>query len=247
MKGSELLDIKPWKLSWLGLDHPFFTLNSTTILHTWIILGLIFLIVFFIRFFLHKKNSIIRFTVIEFTSSFLDMCIQTLGNNFTFGHFSFITSLFIFILFCNIIMIIPWMVEPTKDLNTTLALGTIAFMYTQIYAIKEHGIGEYLKEYFQPIFIMFPLHVLGKLASVVSIAFRLFGNIFGGVIISHIYFGALEGNIIAEALGLLSGCNFVIVLFFGLFEGFLQAFVFTMLALTYLSIALTADPEDILA
>lgn len=244
MKGPELLDIKPWEFSWLGLN---ITLNSTTVLHTWIILGLILLLIVFTRFFFHKKESIVRFVVTEFAISFLDMCQQTLGSYYSFSHFVFITSLFIFILFCNIIMIIPWMTEPTKDLHTTMALGIIAFVYTQIYAIKAHGIGAYLKEYFQPFFIMFPLHVLGKLASVVSIAFRLFGNIFGGVIISHIYFGALEGSIIAESIGLLSGCNFLIVLFFGLFEGFLQAFVFTMLALTYLSIAITAEPEDILA
>lgn len=247
MKGTELLDIKPWSLSWLGLDHPFFTLNSTTVLHTWIILGFILLLLIPIRYFLTKKDSIMRYVIAEFATSFLEMCEQTLGTYFTFGHFVFITSLFIFILLCNIIMIIPWMVEPTKDLNTTLALGIITFVYTQVYAIKAHGIGAYVKEYFQPIFLMLPLHVLGKLASVVSIAFRLFGNIFGGVIISHIYFGAIEGSIIWETLGLLSGCNFIIVLFFGLFEGFLQAFVFTMLALTYLSIALTAEPEDILA
>jgi F-type H+-transporting ATPase subunit a len=247
MKGSEILDIKPWKLSWLGLEHPFFTVNSTTVIYTWIILGFIILLALFVRLSLKKKDSIVRFIATEFIASFLDMCQQTLGTAFTFSHFVFIMSLFVFILLCNIIMIIPWMGEPTKDLNTTLALGIITFIYTQIHAISAHGLGSYIKEYFEPFFIMFPLHVLGKIASVVSIAFRLFGNIFGGAIISHIYFGALEGNIIWESLGLLSGCNFLIVIFFGLFEGFLQAFVFTMLALTYLSIALTAEPEDTLA
>jgi F-type H+-transporting ATPase subunit a len=247
MKGTELLDIKPWSLSWLGLDHPFFNLNSTTVLHTWIILGIIAISLSLIRYFLTKKDSIVRYMVVEFVASFLDMCEQTLGSYYTFGHFAFITSIFIFILLCNIIVIVPWMEEPTKDLNTTIALGLITFIYTQIYAIKAHGFGAYIKEYFQPIFLMFPLHVLGKIASVVSIAFRLFGNIFGGAIISHIYFGAIEGSIMYETLGLLSGGNFLIVIFFGIFEGFLQAFVFTMLALTYLSIALTAEPEDILA
>jgi len=247
MKGTELLDIKPWKLTWIGLDHPFFNLNSTTIINTWIILGIILLIALPIRWLIRKKESVTRYVITEFSSSFLDMCEQTLGTYFSFGHFSFITSLFIFILLCNIIVIVPWMSEPTKDLNTTLALGIISFMYTQIYAIKEHGVGMYLKEYMQPIFLMFPLHVLGKLASVVSIAFRLFGNIFGGAIIGHIYFSMIEGSLIWELAGLLSGFNFVIILFFGIFEGFLQAFVFTMLSLTYLSIALQAEPEDILA
>lgn len=247
MKGTELLDIKPWKLTWLGLDHPFFNLNSTTIINTWIILGIILLIALPTRWLIRKKESVTRYVITEFSALFLDMCEQTLGGYFSFGHFSFITSLFIFILLCNIIVIVPWMSEPTKDLNTTIALGLISFIYTQVYAIKAHGLAAYLKEYMQPIFLMFPLHVLGKLASVVSIAFRLFGNIFGGAIIGHIYFGVIEGSLIWELAGLLSGFNFVIILFFGIFEGFLQAFVFTMLSLTYLSIALQEEPEDILA
>jgi F-type H+-transporting ATPase subunit a len=76
-------------------------------------------------------------------------------------------------------------------------------------------------------------------------SFRLFGNIFGGATISNIYFGAIKGSFVLETLGLFSGINIIITLFFGLFEGFLQAFVFTMLSLTYLSIAMAhAEPDD---
>ena len=52
---------------------------------------------------------------------------------------------------------------------------------------------------------------------------------------------AIKGNIILEMLGLLTGINLLITIFFGIFEGFLQAFVFSMLALTYLSIALQGE------
>jgi F-type H+-transporting ATPase subunit a len=88
---------------------------------------------------------------------------------------------------------------------------------------------------------MLPLNVIGKLATVVSISFRLFGNIFGGSIISSIYFNAIQGRFLLELIGLISGINLIMVLFFGIFEGFLQAFVFSMLSLTYLSIALQGE------
>jgi F-type H+-transporting ATPase subunit a len=88
---------------------------------------------------------------------------------------------------------------------------------------------------------MFPLNVIGKLASIISISFRLFGNIFGGAIISRIYFGVIEGSLIGEMIGLFSGINFLIMLFFGLFEGALQAFVFSMLTLTYLSMSIQGE------
>jgi F-type H+-transporting ATPase subunit a len=181
-----------------------------------------------------------RFVTLEFIRFFVDMCNQSIGK-FSFAHFSFITALFIFIACANILSTIPWLEEPTQDLNTTLALGLIAFLYTQIAAIHTHGIKAYLGDYFSPFFIMFPLNVVGKLASVISISFRLFGNIFGSSIITRIYFSAIEGSLIAETAGLLTGFNIGIALFFSLFEGFLQAFVFAMLSLTYLSIALQGE------
>lgn len=240
MTGTELLESEPWTLSWLGLEHNFFTINPTTVVHTWIVIGLLIAILLPIRYLLKHRPGITTHLVTTYIRSFMDLCEQTIGY-FSFVHFSFVTALFTFIFFCNIIIIIPWMEEPTKDLNTTLALGLIAFFYTQWWAIKEHGIIAYIKEYLTPIFLMLPLHVIGKLATIVSISFRLFGNIFGGSIISHIWLTTIQGSIIFETLGLISGINLVILLFFGLFEGFLQAFVFAMLALTYLSIALQGE------
>ena len=83
---------------------------------------------------------------------------------------------------------------------------------------------------------MLPLNIVGKLSSIISISFRLFGNIFGGAIITKLYFTAIRGSIILELLGILSGTNFLIIAFFTLFEGLLQAFVFAMLTLTYISL-----------
>jgi len=141
----------------------------------------------------------------------------------------------------NITPDIPWLKEPTTDLNTTIALGLISFFYTQAVSIKTRGLFQYIKGYFSPFFLMLPLNIIGKLASIVSLSFRLFGNIFGGAIITDLHFGLLEKSVVFQVLGIASGFNLVLKLFFGLFEGCLQAFVFTMLTLTYLSIALQTD------
>lgn len=226
-----------------GFTHPFFTLNITTLRDTWIVLAVLFILSFSIKFILSQKRSIPRYLLTSFIAYFMDLTDQSLGA-FTWHHFNFVTSLFCFIFFCNIASLVPFMEEPAKDLNTTLALGVIAFIYTQIYAIKTHGIKAYLKEYCEPFFLMFPLHVVGKLATVVSIAFRLYGNIFGGATITSLYFQALSGSWIYELAGLCTA-NMVMFGFFGLFEGFLQAFVFTMLTVTYLSIAVHHEPEGI--
>lgn len=237
MQGVDVFNFEPIKpLESFGLTHPFFNINATTVFNTWAAMGLLFVIILWARASMRKKNSIGQYVVLSFVRGFKDLGVQALGT-FNYAHFAMITALFIFILLCNWISIIPWLEEPTRDLNTTLALGLISFLYSQGNAIGTHGFKEYIKDYFAPFILMFPLNVIGNLATIVSISFRLFGNIFGGSIIAQLYTQTISGVFIWESLGILSGINISITLFFGLFEGFIQAFVFAMLSLTYLSMA----------
>jgi F-type H+-transporting ATPase subunit a len=241
MSGLDHTNNHQWSLApLLGIEHPLLIFDKHILIHTWIVLLVLVLCALIGRWFLAKKGGIGHFVAIAYAKFFVELCNQSLGS-FFFSHFAFITTLFTFIALCNIISIVPWLEEPTRDLNTTLALGLIAFIYTQATAIKKFGLVAYIKEYFSPFFVMFPLHVVGKLASVMSISFRLFGNIFGGYMISNIYFSAIQGSWLYQTVGLLTGLNMLIILFFSLFEGLLQAFVFTMLSLTYLSIALQGE------
>ncbi len=241
MDGLEIVESNHWSLApLLGFEHPFLTINMHTIVYTWIVLLFLCIILLPVRFILSRNIPIVRTTILAYTQTFIDTCNQAF-NGFYANHVIFIASLFTFILLCNIASLVPWMEEPTTDLNTTLALGLISFFYIQATAIYLHGFKHYLKGFFKPFVFMFPLNVIGKLASIISISFRLFGNIFGGAIISRIYFGVIEGSLIGEMIGLFSGINFLIMLFFGLFEGALQAFVFSMLTLTYLSMSIQGE------
>lgn len=244
MKQLELFNYKHWKpLENFGFKHNFFTVHSETVSCAWVAIGIILILAIIGRYFLYKKKGIGHFLVVSFGESFVDLCDQILGN-FSSGHFSFVTSIFCFILICNTVSIIPWLEEPTKDINTTLALGLVAFAYVHMNAIRTHGLWAYTKEYFSPFILMFPLNVVGKLANVISISFRLFGNIFGGGIIAQIYHSSIDGSIVLESIGIITGLNIIITLFFVLFEGFIQAFVFSMLTLTYLSIAIQKEENE---
>ena len=156
----------------------------------------------------------------------------------------FVGSLFIFILFLNFLGIIPGLQPPTADLNTTLALGITAVLGVQIIAIKELGIGGYLKHLAgdPPLLgiLMFPLEVIAQLSRAGSLAVRLFGNIFG------------EKSVVIEltGLGMITIGSFFLpipvqipMLFFGLFAGFLQAFVFTILTSIYIVLFIEHDEE----
>ena len=241
MNGLDLAHTEQWLLGPLfDSDHPFFAINKETVIYTWITLAIIAFLLLIARYLLSRKESLSHFAVISVVNFFVDLINQSLPK-FAFGHFVFITTAFCFVLMCNVVSIVPYMHEPTTDVNTTLALGLVAFFYTQWAAIRSVGLLNYIKGYFSPFFIMMPLNVVGKLATVISISFRLFGNIFGGSIISTLYFQTIQSTFVFEIIGLLSGMNLIIMGFFGIFEGCLQAFVFSMLSLTYLSLAIQGE------
>ena len=157
----------------------------------------------------------------------------------------FVGSFFIFILSLNYLGLIPGFQAPTADLNTTLALGITAVLGVQIIAIKENGIVGYLKHLIgdPPLLgvLMFPLEIIAQLSRAGSLAVRLFGNIFGeeSVIVELTKLGLLV--LIAGAVPIIPVQ--VPMLFFGLFGGFLQAFVFTILTSIYIVLFIEHDEE----
>lgn len=250
MEGLNLFDTKEWQpFSYFNLTHPFFSINADTIIATWLVIALLIIVLIPVRIIMQRKPGAVRYLALEYVRSLINLGNQALGY-FSFKHCAFIVSLFTFIATANCIAVIPWIEEPTRDLNTCLALGIISFLYVHYYNIKTHGFKNYLREYFSPLFVMFPLHVLGKISSIISLSFRLFGNIFGGSILYHVVLLFMQSSLIAQIIGLITGLHIIVVFFFIIFEGLLQAFVFTMLTTTFLAIALqpnTADAaEDIL-
>lgn len=235
MNGAELINLEQWSLSSLvGYSHPFLVANIEIVIHTWIILLLLLCVLLGVRLLL-SRVTIIRYFVIQLVAFFMDLTEQSLGY-FNFNHCVFAASLFIFIALCNTAPLIPWLEEPTRDLNTALALGLISFLYVQSVSIRAKGVRSYFGEFLKPFFLLMPLNIISKLSSIVSISFRLFGNIFGGSIITKLYFAGIQSSVLFQLMGIFSGFNFLMVVFFILFEGTLQAFVFAMLTLTYLSI-----------
>ncbi len=133
---------------------------------------------------------------------------------------------------------IPAFEEPTMNLNVPLGMAVLfVLLIGHGSEIRYHGVGGYIKSYFSPPgvigIVMFPLNVVGKIAELVSISFRLFGNIFGGVVIITVVSSLLYYMLVP--VGLYG--------FFGIFVGTVQAFVFTMLALTYISMGAAEEEE----
>ncbi len=128
----------------------------------------------------------------------------------------------------------------TADLNTTLGWAIITFVLITYTKIKYGGIGGYLKGFTEPIPVMLPLNILSELATPVSMSFRHFGNIAGGFVITTLLLGALSALSTALHLPiplLQIGIPGVTSLYFDLFSGCIQAFIFSMLTMAYVGSA----------
>ena len=234
-----------------GITHPHTAVSGPILINTWIVLGAILALIIIARYCLRVHNSLGAYVVKSVIKSFKQLIEQSIGT-FVYRYYLFIGSLFIFIITCNLIALIPYVEEPTQDLNTTLALGIIAFLYIQKEIIKIHGFWAYVKEYLAPVKIFFPLNLLigfallplkllSEGAFVISLAFRLFGNIFGGAIIIKIARQALGSSLLYNTIATFNGFNLLLVGFFIVFEGFLQAFIFSILTLTNISMATSLE------
>jgi len=220
---EELGYISQWTVKLFGLNLVF---NCETLFMSWLVMAL--LIVF--GFLAIRKISIIpsplKVIAELFVDTFYNLTKDALDEEMAPRYFPLICTLFMFLFSCNMLGIIPGLAEPTKDLNTTLGLGIMGFFIAHYSGIKAKGLKRYIAGYFEPIFFMAPLNLIGELAKVVSISFRLYGNIMGGAIIILVVSNLLYSFIIPPFL----------YVFFGMFIGLIQAFVFTMLTLVYISV-----------
>jgi F-type H+-transporting ATPase subunit a len=159
-----------------------------------------------------------------------DFVTETLGKDKAY-YTPYIVTLFIFIWTCNMIGMIPipGFMEPTRNLNVPLGLGLMAVVIVHASAVKFKGAWKHVQEYMPHKNPLFILDIVGEVSKVVSISFRLFGNILGGAIIILVVSSLV--NFVIFPIGL--------NLFFGVFVGTIQAFVFTMLALTYIGVEIS--------
>ncbi|GAB6062643.1 F0F1 ATP synthase subunit A [Deferrisoma palaeochoriense] len=221
---DEILSVPQWTI-WIQ-GRPV-VLNAATLAMSWVVMALLLALAVYAARRPYLVPSPFQAAVETVVEAFRDLVNESLGK---LGprYFAFIASLFLFILVSNWIGVVPLLQEPTRDLNTTLALGLLGFVVAHATALRVKGLRAYVKEYFQPFFFMFPLNVIGEAAKVVSISFRLYGNIMGGAIIIAVVSRLVHHLILPPFL----------YAFFGLFVGTVQAFVFAMLTLTYISVAI---------
>jgi F-type H+-transporting ATPase subunit a len=164
---------------------------------------------------------------------------QTMGKN-KIGFTPYMGTIMIYILIANLAGLLGFR-PPTADVNTTIGLALITFFMIHFFGMKSNGVGTYLKGFADPIPFLLPLNVIGELATPISLSFRLFGNIVGGVIIISLLYSGL--TVLGTKLGLsipifTAAIPVPLHFYFDLFSGVLQSFIFTMLTMVFVSNAM---------
>lgn len=159
----------------------------------------------------------------------LKLSEENIGHHWYKTFFPWLGSLFMYILICNFMGLIPGFVSPTSNINVTASMAVPVFLLTHIYGIRVHGFG-YVKHFAGPIrsalaiplmALMFVIEVIGHLARPLTLSVRLFGNM-------------VAKHMLLFALGLLAPAVVpVLILGLGVLVSVIQAFVFTLLATLY--------------
>ncbi len=269
----ELFDthvIKPFSI--LGLTGDFWSVTHWTVIHTWVGMLMLFILALIGRWVAKREFGLVYAAFEQIMLVFIDLCKESF-KTFNFNYFSFLATLFLFTLFSCLAGLLPFLDEATKDLNTTLAIGTISFMYVQIQKVRVHGFFGFCKEFVEPFAVLAPVNIIGELAKICSMSFRLFGNILGGGVIflilrefvgsfklyfigyvafvlvlalAFFYLGRrIQGNRVRKLLNVLIGAMFLLT-WVNIFFGIFEGLIqsFVITMLTTTYLAIGTQSED---
>lgn len=152
----------------------------------------------------------------------------------SYGRFqAYVTCIFLFVLVCNLLGLIPGLHAPTQVLVVPLGLAVATFLYYNFHGIREQGPIGYFKQFMGPVWwlapLLFPIEIISNLARMMSLSVRLWANMFAGDLVTLVFFSLIPFAIPALFLVLHLGVSIV------------QAFVFAMLAMIYLGQAVSHE------
>jgi F-type H+-transporting ATPase subunit a len=175
-----------------GITDAWTGLHVQTLMYTWVAMGLLLGGAFIARRYFFQYDGLVYAAIEWVVDAFASMCVDSIGY-FRRDYFYFVATLFMFTCSCCVVSVLPWMEEATKDVNTTFAIAIISFVYVCYQQIAQEGVGTFLAHFLghpqMPMvvrIIMIPLETMGKLSKIISMAFRLFGNVLGGAVVYHL-------------------------------------------------------------
>ena len=215
---------------------PIFGILDVTgeVIMMWVILAVVALLSVIATHKMRERPGVFQ-NMIETGVEMLDNFFAgLLGREKCRKYFSFLASLFIFIIFANYsglfpgVGLTPYLKAPTSSLSVTIGLGVVTFVFLQVAGLRA-GVRHYFKRFVSPMFFMLPLLLLDEFIKPASLALRLYGNVFG------------EETVTEELYGLLPIGAPMVMMVLSLLFCAIQAVVFTMLVSIYLEEAIETE------
>ena len=193
----------------------------------------------------HSKRQLAAEWIVEKTTALVE---DNMGKRFL-GFAPFVAAIMALSAFSSLSSLLG-LFPPTSDMNIVAGWAILVFILITHYKLKG-GLLPYVKGFFEPVPIFAPFNIIGELATPVSMSFRHYGNVLSGVVIATLVSYALQGvskallGWLPGALGqfpfLQIGIPAVLSLYFDIFSGLMQAFIFAMLTMLYIA---TGFPEE---
>lgn len=210
---------------------------NETILNSWIIIAAVFILCKILTRKIEKIPTTRTQQLAEKIVTMLDnLVVSTMGEK-NKGYAPYILTIMVFSSIGSLISLFGFR-SITADVNTTLAWALITFILVYVAGVKKNGV-KHFKGLIEPTPVMLPLNLLSEVASPVSMCFRHYGNIVAGMVISLLIYGALTA--LTNALLHIPfpvfavGIPAVLSVYFDVFSGCMQAFIFAMLSMVYIS------------
>jgi len=164
--------------------------------------------------------------ILELSIEFLNAQLEEIIGHGGKRYLPMVATLGIFILFMNMIGLIPGFLSPTSNINVTAGCAITVFLYYNYLGIRKNGLVKYFKHFCGPVWwlspLMLPIEIISHLARPFSLSVRLFANIFGEDLIILVFFSLLPVILPLPIMGL------------AIFTSFLQAFIFMVLTMIYI-------------
>ena len=206
-------------------QHGVFKVNATLVF-TW---GLMLLLAVGAKLITRNLSTDLKRSrwqnLLEIVVTGIQKQIEEVGLGQPRKYLGFLGTLFLFVAAASLCTVIPGYQPPTGSLSTTAALALCVLVAVPFFGIAEQGVGNYLKSYVQPTFIMLPFNIISEISRTLALAVRLFGNMMSGAMIIGI---------------LLTITPFIfpiVMTMLGLLTGVVQAYIFSILAAVYIAAA----------
>lgn len=218
---GEEISVTPAKVSVFGIE------LSETIIVSWVVMLIIILFAVIIRIFVLKKFEAVPKGIQNILEMIVEMFLKfsksVLGKHgAAFAAYIFTVAVMIF---CTSLVELFGIRAPATDINFTVALSGLSFLLINGFGLYYTGILGRMKWFFKPKAFMFPINVVTHAVIPISLSFRLFGNMFAGLVVMDLLYGVTY---------LSFGLPALVSIYFNLFHVGIQTYIFLVLTLSFM-------------